>query len=107
MTSADLIRETRLRSGLTQAELAGLTGTTQSVIARWEAGRSLLPFETLQRIVQACGLDLRIGLAEPDPDELSLIERNLSLTPEQRLEQLVRAVAFIAAGRQALADKRD
>lgn len=39
---------------------------------------------------------------ETDPDELSQIEANLTLTPEQRLRQLVRAVRFIEAGRAAV-----
>ena len=35
-------------------------------------------------------------------DEVSLIERNLSLTYSERLDQLVRAVEFIRAGQAAL-----
>ncbi len=41
-----------------------------------------------------------------DPHDVSLIEQNLRLTPEQRMEQLVRIVRFIQAGRAALARKR-
>src|SRR5215216_6680044 len=36
--AADLIREARLRAGLTQDELAGRSGMQRSVIARWEQG---------------------------------------------------------------------
>lgn len=36
-------------------------------------------------------------------DEASLIERNLSLTYSERLDQLVRTVEFIRAGQAALA----
>ena len=36
MRSSSLIREARLRAGLTQAELAERTGRDRSVIARWE-----------------------------------------------------------------------
>lgn len=35
-------------------------------------------------------------------DEASLIERNLSLTYSERLDQLVRTVEFIRAGQAAL-----
>jgi Helix-turn-helix len=38
MRSADLIREARLRAGLTQYELAERCGRDRSVIARWEQG---------------------------------------------------------------------
>jgi hypothetical protein len=41
-----------------------------------------------------------------DPNEPTLLERNLRLTLEERLEQLVRAVRFIEAGRAALKDGR-
>jgi hypothetical protein len=47
--------------------------------------------------------------SEPAPlpaDEASLIERNLSLTYSERLDQLVRTVAFIRAGQAALARSR-
>ena len=35
-------------------------------------------------------------------DEVAILERNLRLTPEQRLDQLVRAVRFIEEGRAAV-----
>lgn len=105
-SSATILREARLRAGLTQAELAMLTGTTQSAISRWEMDRARPSFDVLQRLVRACSLELRVGLAEPDPGESSLIERNLALSPAERLEQLARTVAFIRAGRAALARER-
>jgi transcriptional regulator with XRE-family HTH domain len=106
MESAPLIREARARAGLTQQELAQRIGTTQSAVARWERGRARPSLETLLRVVRACGLELRLGLEAADPGEASLIERNLTLSPAQRLDQLVRTVAFIRAGRIALADRR-
>ena len=81
-------------------------GTTRSTISRWESGESTPSPATLNRLIGACGLDLRIALAQPDPAEASLIERNLQLTPTERLDQLVRTVAFIRAGRAALARRR-
>jgi transcriptional regulator with XRE-family HTH domain len=106
MASAGLIREARLRAGLTQTQLAERVGTVQSVIARWEGGGAHPSLETLVRIVRACGLELRVGLDEADESEVSLIERNLGLSPAERLDQLVRTVAFIGAGRAQLEDHR-
>lgn len=103
MRSASLIREARLRAGLTQARLAQRAGTTQSAVARWETGGTRPSLETLARLLRACGFELRLGLEEPDADTSSLIERNLSLTPEERLRQLVNTVRFIREGRAALA----
>lgn len=101
-SSSSILRKARLRSGLTQAELATRAGTTQSAISRWEIGRARPSFEVLQRLVRACGLDLQVGLEEPDAGEWSQIERNLALSPAERLDQLARTVAFIRAGRAAM-----
>jgi transcriptional regulator with XRE-family HTH domain len=106
MRCAALIREARRRAGLSQRELADRVGTTQSAIARWETGRSAPSLASLERLVRACGLELRLGLAEPDPSEASLIERNLALDPEARLDQLTRTVAFLRAGRAAIEGRR-
>lgn len=59
--------------------------------------------ETLRRIIEACGFELSYGITESDTSEWSLAQRNLKLTHEQRLDQLVRTVAFARAGRDAMA----
>jgi hypothetical protein len=38
-----------------------------------------------------------------DSHDVALLEQNLRLTPEQRLEKLVAMVRFVEAGREALA----
>src|SRR5436190_1147326 len=68
MRSADLIREARLRAGLTQYELAERSGRDRSVIARWEQGSVAPSIETLVELLRACGFDLPPGLAPADPD---------------------------------------
>lgn len=45
----------RVRAGLTQAELAGRMGTTQSVVARLESGARLPSVKTLLRFARATG----------------------------------------------------
>jgi transcriptional regulator with XRE-family HTH domain len=61
-----LIREARRRAGLTQAQLADRAGTSQPAIARYEKARAMPDLATLFRIVEACGLELRLHLTEPD-----------------------------------------
>jgi transcriptional regulator with XRE-family HTH domain len=100
--AAHVLRQARLRAGLTQQQLAERLGTSQSVIARWESGKARPTLANLERVVRACGLELRLEIAEADPGERSLIERNLALSPAERLDQLVRTVRFIRAGRAAL-----
>ena len=53
--------EARTRARLTQAELAARMRTTQSVVARFESGRSHPSTKTLERVAKATGNRLRIS----------------------------------------------
>jgi transcriptional regulator with XRE-family HTH domain len=86
MLSADLIRQARLRAGVTQRELGERIGRPQSQIARWESGRVEPSLETLRRVVRACGLELMYGLANYDDSYVPYIERLLELSPQERIE---------------------
>ncbi|HVM34039.1 MAG TPA: helix-turn-helix transcriptional regulator [Actinomycetota bacterium] len=91
----ELIRQARLRTGLTQNELARRLGTSQSVIARWETGRRSPTLETVWKAVRACGMELDISITNYDFEHDVLIEQNLRLSPADRLEQMVTARAAI------------
>jgi transcriptional regulator with XRE-family HTH domain len=54
------IRELRRKTGLTQAELARLVGTSQPTIAAYEAGRKSPTLQTLSRIARAVGLEAMV-----------------------------------------------
>jgi transcriptional regulator with XRE-family HTH domain len=86
MLSADLIREARLRAGLTQAELGRRVGRPQSSIARWERGAVTPGFETLRELIRACGLELTFRFANYDDSYVPHIERYLELTPKERVD---------------------
>lgn len=90
MRSAALIREARLRAGLTQTELAKRTGKDRSVIARWEQAAVAPSVDTLVELVRACGFDLPLELVsyERAPDRL---EKNVLLSPERRLRRFLTA----------------
>lgn len=107
MNAAQIILEARRRAGLTQAQLAELVETTQSAVARWERGKVEPSFSTLRRVVAACGLDLTIAIRDHDPDQSTLLEANLTLSPEQRFDQLVKTLAFIEAGRSEVESRND
>lgn len=59
---ADQVAAQRSARGLSQAELAQLTGTTQSAIARLESGRRAPRLDTLQRVANALDCSLEIEL---------------------------------------------
>jgi transcriptional regulator with XRE-family HTH domain len=102
MISGDLLREARLRAGLSQAGLARRAGKATSVIGRWERDEVRPSLETLRELVEACGLELAFKLQEPDREQDEAISASLRLTPAQRLEQLERAAAFILDARRHL-----
>ena len=56
----------RLRSGLTQAQIAERMGTTQSAVARLEGGRSNPSIRTLERYAEATGTRIRIWFEPVD-----------------------------------------
>ena len=89
MTSADLLREARLRAGLTQADLGHAVGRTQSAIARWESGRVQPSFETLRDLIRACRLELTLGLATYDDSYDPYINGLLAMTPAQRVADAI------------------
>jgi transcriptional regulator with XRE-family HTH domain len=90
MRSARLIREARLRAGLTQAELADRTGRDRSVIARWEQAVVAPSVETLTELVRACGFDLPLELEPLEANER--VKKNAMLSPERRVQRLITAI---------------
>jgi transcriptional regulator with XRE-family HTH domain len=98
MVSADLLKEARLRAGLTQEQLGRRVGRSQSAIARWESGRVQPSLETLRDLIRACRLELTFGLARYDDSYVPEIERLLDLEPAERIRDALardRAVAGI------------
>ena len=91
MISGDILREARLRAGLTQRELGRRAKTSQSAIARWESGEVFPSFERLRELIRACGLELTFGLANYDDSYDEWIAKALGLSPADRLTTAVRA----------------
>ena len=90
MRGADLIREARLRAGLTQYQLAERTGRDRAVIARWERGAVAPSVETLVELVAACGFDLALELVPRDTSTREQVRKTAPLTPERRVLRLLR-----------------
>lgn len=102
-TAADLLREARARTGLTQRALAQRASTAQSVVARLESGATNPSWYTLLRLLQAAGFTLSVELKparEPRSHMLDDVPRILRLTPEQRLLELRNASRLLADARR-------
>ena len=63
------IRKERLKAKLTQVELAGLSGVTQTTICKLETGKMFRPsFDTLRRLADAlnkCGRKVTVADLQP------------------------------------------
>ena len=101
MISADLLREARLRAGITQAELGQRVGRSQSQIARWENARVEPSLETLRKLTRACGFELTYSLANYDDSYTPYIDRLLELSPEKRIEDALEREAVFGEIRGA------
>ena len=58
-------------AGLTQAQLARRSGTSQAAIARYESGDSNPSTATLQRITRAAGFEVQLKLVAVKASDLS------------------------------------
>ncbi|MGZ5412012.1 MAG: helix-turn-helix domain-containing protein, partial [Solirubrobacterales bacterium] len=57
-TIGELVAKARASEGLTQAQLARRMGTTQSAVARLEAGQGNPTLATVEKALRACGHSL-------------------------------------------------
>jgi len=91
MTAAQIIREARLKAGLTQAELAARLGRERAQVARWEISGQEPSFANLRSAVEACGFVLRIEIAEREatPALDAELERSVPQAPQQRIQALL------------------
>lgn len=94
MTGAQIIREARLKAGLTQTELARRLRRDRAQIARWETGGQEPSFENLRAAVEACGFTLRVEIAEREDDEAldAQLAESLQQAPQQRVQALLDAL---------------
>lgn len=89
-SAATILRQARIRAGLSQRALAEAAGVRQPLVSRVETGREQPSLETLGRLVGACGYSVEADLVpEPDDHDLGLLTTTLSLSPEARVDRLV------------------
>lgn len=87
ITPGRLLREARLRHGVSQTQLAARASTTQSAISRIERDHGSSSVGTLRELLYLLGEDLVLDAKERDTGiDRSLIRERLRLTPSERLD---------------------
>ena len=81
----NLFRFCRLRTGLTQQQLAKRAGISQPALARIESGRISPRIDTANRILKGCGMTLEAVARAGEGVDRTTIRRMLKLTPRKRL----------------------
>lgn len=115
---ATLIKDGRRRAGLTQEELADVSGVGRTTIIRWESGNTDRPVaEQVRKVVAALGIDPRevpiaLGLItreeaelpppEPRPEMLDALVREFEAAKDGvEKERIADAIATLVAGLRA------
>jgi transcriptional regulator with XRE-family HTH domain len=84
--AGSLVLAARLKSQLSQRELAHRLGVAQPVVSAYESGRRQPTVPTLMRILAAAGFELRLRI-EPQEDHDEILEALEKLRPAD--EQLI------------------
>ena len=87
MTAATQLHQARRAAGFSQRELSRRTGVPQSAIARIERGQQVPRADTLEKLLRACGFELRLGPIRGDGVDKSQLDEWLALSPAERLER--------------------
>lgn len=95
MNSALWVNQARRAAGLSQRELSRRSAVAQSAIARIERGQQVPRTDTLEKLLAACGFELRLGPVRGGGVDRRETLRFLELSPLERVERGV-AAAHVA-----------
>jgi transcriptional regulator with XRE-family HTH domain len=103
-TAAGLLQLARLKSGLSQGQLAERAGVPATMISAYERDRRQPTLGTLLRLLRAAGYDLRLQLVPVDNDDDVLARLEAVRSPRQRARRDQQIAAWrkaepISAGR--------
>jgi transcriptional regulator with XRE-family HTH domain len=82
--AGDIIKSARFYAGLSGRALARRANISHATLSQYEQGAIEPPFAAVERIVEACGLDMRVRLASPDQDDFDLAARSLRMRSSGR-----------------------
>jgi len=101
MKAGILVRQARREAGLGQRELARTVGIPQPTVSRIERGLASPRFETLDRLLRACGRQLDLVERRGLGVDRTLIRERLRMTPGERARLAVREWEGTAVFRRA------
>lgn len=87
MSAATYLNQARRAAGFSQRELSRRAGVPQSAIARIERGQQVPRADTLERLLKACGFELRLGPVRGGGVDMSQLDEWLAFSPAERLER--------------------
>ncbi|MEO7836240.1 MAG: helix-turn-helix transcriptional regulator [Acidimicrobiales bacterium] len=87
MSAASYLNQARRAAGFSQRDLSRRTGVPQSAIARIERGQQVPRADTLERLLKACGFELRLGPVRGGGVDVSQLDEWLAFSPAERLER--------------------
>jgi transcriptional regulator with XRE-family HTH domain len=88
MSPGTLIRSTRERHGITQAQLALRAGTSQNSVSRVEHDKISPSLDTIQRLLAAMGERLELNVRRIDADfDTDHLADSMAQTMGERLER--------------------
>jgi transcriptional regulator with XRE-family HTH domain len=90
VNAGPLLRQARREARLGQRELARRAGVPQPNVSRIESGLASPRFDTLDRLLRACGLELELAPRPGRDVDRSLIRERLRLSPGERARRVAR-----------------
>jgi transcriptional regulator with XRE-family HTH domain len=87
VSAATYVNQARRAAGFSQRELSRRTGVPQAAIARIERGLQMPRADTLERLLQACGFELRLGPIRGGGVDRSQLREWIDFSPAERLER--------------------
>jgi transcriptional regulator with XRE-family HTH domain len=84
----DVLRQAREQAGLTQATVARKIGVTRFALSRWETGDRPVRSDDADRVLAACGRDVRFQLVTRHADLDEMLAHLASLSCADRIRTL-------------------
>ncbi|MDT7571092.1 MAG: HTH-type transcriptional regulator / antitoxin HipB, partial [Actinomycetota bacterium] len=88
MDLGDVLRAARREAGLTQEQLARDAGVSRHTLSRWESGARPVRADDADRILAACGRDVRFRIVDRHLDVDEALDRLAALPMAARLQTL-------------------